>query len=59
MSVRPDGNICASKTTDKFRIKVWLQSTDAVVYDNKIGSPVDIDLADPQAIAAGQIVIHK
>jgi hypothetical protein len=54
-----DGNSCTSKTTDKFRIKVWLLSTGSVVYDNRIGSPEDIDSASPVAIAGGQIIIHK
>ncbi len=54
-----DGDKCAAKTTDKFRIKVWRVSTSATVYDNKIASPDDIDTASPQAISGGQIVIHK
>jgi hypothetical protein len=53
-----DGNICASKTTDKFRIKVWDIVTTAVVYDN-VGGSEDIDVANPQDINGGSIVIHK
>jgi hypothetical protein len=45
---------------DRFRIKIWDKSAgDAVVYDNVPGAPDDIDIANPQAIAAGSIVIHK
>ncbi|PYQ37599.1 MAG: hypothetical protein DMF55_00375 [Acidobacteria bacterium] len=44
---------------DKFRIKIWDAATNVIVYDNKIGSPEDIDLADPQTISGGSIVIHK
>jgi len=45
---------------DKFRIKIWDKSSgDAVVYDNVPGAPEDIDIANPQAISAGSIVIHK
>jgi hypothetical protein len=54
-----DGNICSTKTADKFRIKVWLVSTSAIVYDNKLAASDDIDSADPQAIAGGSVVIHK
>lgn len=47
-------------TVDRFRIKIWdLNAGDAVVYDNRMGLPEDIDTADPQAIATGSIVIHK
>ena len=54
-----DGDSCSSKTTDKFRIKAWLLSTGAIVYDNRMGSPDDLDSASPMGIAGGQIVIHK
>jgi hypothetical protein len=32
---------------------------DAVIYDNRMGLPEDINTADPQAIANGCNVIHK
>jgi hypothetical protein len=54
-----DGDKCANKVPDRFRIKIWLLSTGATVYDNKIGNPEDIDTANPQDIAGGSIVIHK
>ena len=44
---------------DKSRLKVWDQATGTIVYDNVVGAPVDIDAANPQAIAGGSIVIHK
>ena len=45
---------------DKFRIKVWDKSAgDTVVYDNALGSSEDIDVANPQQITSGSIVIHK
>ena len=53
-----DGNICAAKTADKFRIKVWDTDTDTIVYDN-VGGSDDIDAANPQDINGGSIVIHK
>ena len=45
---------------DKFRIKIWdLNAGNAVVYDNRMGAPEDIDTADPQPIAKGSIQVHK
>ena len=47
-------------TADRFRIKIWdLNAGDAVIYDNRMGLPEDIDTADPQAIANGTIAIHQ
>jgi hypothetical protein len=31
----------------------------ALVFDNRMGVPEDPDVADPQQIAGGSIVIHK
>ena len=44
---------------DRFRIKIWNKTTNAIVYDNRIGTSEDIDAADPQEINGGSIVIHK
>ncbi len=44
---------------DKFRIKIWNKDTSVTVYDNVLGSSEDIDLAKPQALGGGSIVIHK
>ncbi|HEV8337411.1 MAG TPA: multicopper oxidase domain-containing protein [Candidatus Polarisedimenticolia bacterium] len=55
-----DGQISGGGGIDKFRIKIWDKSAgDAVVYDNVLGASEDIDVANPQAIAQGSIVIHK
>ena len=49
----PEANV------DKFRIKIWDVVTSAVVYDNVLGSPDDMDAASPLAIDGGSIVIHS
>jgi hypothetical protein len=57
-----DGDALANNApdrTDKFRIKIWDKATNVVIYDNKHGSPDDLDLANPQTIGGGSIVIHK
>jgi hypothetical protein len=43
--------------TDAFRIKIWNLSTDAVVYDNKLGE--DDESPAATALGGGSIVIHK
>jgi hypothetical protein len=35
-----------------------IAATGATVYDNSGGSSDDIDLANPQPIAAGSVVVH-
>jgi PKD repeat protein len=54
-----DGNVNGGGGVDKFRIKIWRTIGGAVVFDSKMGTSDDIDLANPQAIAGGSIVIHK
>ena len=54
-----DGQLSGGGGTDKVRLKVWNPTTNAVVYDNSLGSSEDIDVANPQVIATGSIVIHK
>jgi hypothetical protein len=55
-----DGQASGGDGLDKFRIKIWDKSAgNAVVYDNRMGAPEDIDTADPQVITTGSIVIHK
>ena len=44
---------------DRFRIKIWDKTTNAIVYDNRIGTSEDIDAANPQEINGGSIVIHR
>jgi hypothetical protein len=43
---------------DKFRIKIWLVSSGATVYDNAPSSD-DIDSSSQMALTSGSIVIHK
>lgn len=57
--VSTDGDSCASRTSDKFRIKVWNQASGAIVFDNRLGASDDLDAADPQVIGGGSIVIHS
>ncbi len=54
-----DGQVTASGGVDKFRIRITGANNGAVVFDNKILAPTDMDAADPQAISGGSIVIHK
>ena len=45
---------------DKFRIEIFNKSAgNAVVYDNVPGAPDDIDVANPQPISSGHVVIRK
>jgi hypothetical protein len=43
---------------DRFRIKITRESGGTVVYDNSMGSPEDLDTANPTVISGGSIVIH-
>ena len=52
-----DGQINGGGGIDKFRIKITRNGQ--VIFDNRMGVPEDPDVADPQAIAGGSIVIHK
>lgn len=52
-----DGQLTGGGGVDRFRIKIWLNSTGEVVYDNEMGS--GDDAAPTTAIAGGSIVIHK
>jgi hypothetical protein len=55
-----DGDLMNPVGPDKFRIRISdNNNSNAVVFDNKYGTPTDIDAADPQVIAGGSIVIHK
>jgi hypothetical protein len=45
------------KGQDMFRIEIM--NAAGVIFDNRVGKSDDLDLADPQAISAGSIVIHK
>jgi hypothetical protein len=54
-----DGDITGGGGMDKFRIRITKTNNGNVVFDNKNGTPTDMDVADPQTIAGGSIVIHK
>jgi hypothetical protein len=54
-----DGQVTGGGGVDKFRLKVWEVATSVVVYDNVLGVPDDVDVANPQAISGGSIVIQK
>jgi hypothetical protein len=54
-----DGDITGGGGTDRFRIRITKTNNGNVVFDNKNGTPTDMDMADPQNIAGGSIVIHK
>lgn len=51
-----DGDITFKGDPDRFRIKIWVESTGEVVYDNEINADPD---ADPSTIISeGAIVVH-
>jgi hypothetical protein len=54
-----DGQVNGGGGVDRFRIKISKIADNAVVYDNRMGTSEDMDLADPLAISGGSIVIHK
>lgn len=54
-----DGQLNGGSGVDKFRIKIWDKATGSIVYDNATGSSDDIDLANPQGLGGGTIVIQK
>lgn len=53
-----DGQVSGGGGTDKFRIKITNTATGALVYDNVVGAPDDMDKANPQVLGGGSIVIH-
>jgi hypothetical protein len=51
-----DGAINGGSGSDKFRIKIWDNATEGIVYDNKFNAP---DTSDPTTeLGGGSIVIH-
>ena len=49
----------ATGGASKFRMKIWDKNAgNAGVYDSVPGGPDDIDLANPQPVASGSIVVH-
>ena len=53
-----DGQAKGGGGSDRFRIKIWRLTDEAVIYDNAFGASDDIDAAKPQAITNGAIVIN-
>lgn len=53
-----DGQVHGGEGVDRFRIKIWDNETDAIVYDNIPGSD-DIDASGTQGLGGGNIVIHS
>lgn len=52
-----DGQASGGTGVDTFRIRIWVTATNVVIYDNKLGAPVN---ADPtSALGGGSITIHK
>jgi FtsP/CotA-like multicopper oxidase with cupredoxin domain len=54
-----DGKVSGGGGVDRFRLMVVEKATNTVIYDNAFGSPVDMDVANPQAILHGSLVVHK
>jgi hypothetical protein len=54
-----DGDADGGGGLDKFRLKVVEKATSTVIYDNAFGSSEDMDIANPQVLRQGSIVIHK
>ncbi len=52
-----DGDVDGGGEIDKFRIKIWDLSTDAVVYDNQLGT--DDTGYESTALGGGSITIHS
>jgi hypothetical protein len=52
-----DGQRPGGGGLDRFRIKVWDVGSGMIVYDN-VGGPDDIDVANPQVIGGGSVVIQ-
>jgi hypothetical protein len=53
-----DGQAKGGGGSDRFRIKIWRLTDEAIIYDNAVGASDDIDAANPQAITNGAIVIN-
>jgi hypothetical protein len=52
-----DADLNGGGGADKFRIKIWDKTTDAVIYDNMLDSEDDADLTT--VLGGGSIKIHK
>jgi hypothetical protein len=52
-----DGQVNGGGDVDRFRIKIWDRTSEAVVYDNQMGDAEDGDAATE--LGGGAIVIHS
>ena len=52
-----DGDVSGGGGYDKFRIKIWNKTDNAIVYDNNLGK--DENDVPSTALGGGSIVIHK
>lgn len=52
-----DGQVSGGGGVDRFRIKIWDNATNTVIYDNQLGDADNADASD--AIESGSITIHK
>lgn len=59
LATATDGDQLGKGQPDRFRMKIWRLDTGAVVYDNVPGASDDIDVASPQALGGGSIVVHR
>ena len=56
MMTATDGQQNGGGGVDRLRIKIWVKSTGAIIYDNQIGDAEDSNASD--AIEGGSVVIH-
>src|SRR5262249_10274132 len=58
MLTAADSNIQGGPAVDGFRIKIYNKSTNAVIYDNKVGLDDTMSNQNTQAVSGGSIVVH-
>lgn len=54
-----DGDLSGGDGNDRFRIKIWVEETGEVIYDNKAGAADDVDSHELTILGGGNVVIHK
>ena len=54
-----DGNIGGPGQTGSDRFRIRITRNGVTIFDNRNGTPMDMDASNPQNIAGGSIVIHK
>jgi hypothetical protein len=52
-----DGQVTGGGGVDRFRMRIWDASSDALVYDNQLGAANNADATT--ALGGGSIIIHK